>query len=89
MTRRLPPEVEAKINLIVLSGTVGDLRAAILAACDAAERRGIERAATLVAGNHLLSMHIGPLFGAGWQAANKAGADAIRALPVPEEGANG
>lgn len=47
---------------------------------------GLEEAAKLIAGNHLLSGSIGPLMEVGWNMANETGAKAIRALADKAEG---
>ena len=44
-----------------------------------------EAAAKVIATNELLSVSIGPLFNAGWNAANMAGAAAIRAIEITGE----
>lgn len=94
MTRRLPPEVVLRLTAFHAAGFHGaapgdetfteayrEAESAILAACDAAERRGIERAA-------LVSQRLGDEYpddhGAG--VCYKA-RELILALPVPEEGA--
>ena len=46
--------------------------------------KGIEAAARIAETNQLASRSPGPLYGAGWSAANKADAAAIRALKKEE-----
>jgi len=59
--------------------------ACLTAAQQAARRDEREKCAEVVAGNHLISGSIGPLYTAGWEASCGAGANAIRALGSGDE----
>jgi len=80
---------EGLISGAPLSATARDvLILGVLNALLAAEARGreagLEEAAVLIEGNHLLRGSIGPLMNIGWAKANECGAAAIRALASKE-----
>jgi hypothetical protein len=66
--RRVPPAVEEYLDI--------QRRIAL------ARNEAIEECARLIETNALISGSIGPLMDAGWNMANKVGAEAIRALKV-------
>ena len=49
----------------------------------------IEKLAEKIEGNRILKGSIGPLFNMGWDAANKASAEMVRALAAKQRGASG